>query len=75
MKRPEGKRDIILTEGPTKLLVHNDTARIATRGATIDFNTLADLNMFAGELNIIMVDLSMEITNEGAEPSTENNQP
>lgn len=56
-----------LDQGSTSLLVDKERGRIVTRGAALDFNTVDDLQEFANELSILMVQLSTEITKQQAE--------
>lgn len=61
MADKEKRSNTLIIQGPTTLFIQNDKPRLASRGAAIEFNTMADLLEFAGELSIIMVGLAQEL--------------
>lgn len=61
MSKTEINDTIRIDQGTTAILVRQDRARIVTRGATLEFNTVRDLENFASELNILMVMLASEM--------------
>lgn len=69
MSKTETNDTIRLDQGSTALLIRQDRARIVTRGATLEFNTVRDLENFASEINILMVMLASEM--EKKPPTTE----
>ena len=77
MSKTERNEPIRLDQGSTSLLIGRDKARVVTRGATLDFNTVNDLETFAAEISILMVLLSSEreknppTTDEPIPPITE----
>ena len=66
--------NVRLDQGSTSLLIDKERGRIVTRGAALDFNTVDDLQEFANELSILMVQLSTEIEKQQAEVREPNPQ-
>ena len=56
----ETEKNIIITHGPTSLLVRKDMTSLTSRGSSIVFNTAEDLLAFSNEFAIIMVELTQK---------------
>ncbi len=67
MAESQGQMNLRINQGPTSLVILNESPKIISRGSTIEFASMSDLMEFTGELNIIMVELAQEIGNPNTE--------